>query len=166
MIKLYHGSNTIVHRIDLSLSKKGKDFGRGFYLNPNKEQAKAMAERTVRRMMSGSPIVNSFWFDDTWLTETAELKVRIFDDYSVEWAEFILMNRKNQSDTPVHAYDIVVGPIANDTVGLQLHRFLQGYISIERMIEELHFPGNKALQYFFGTEKAISLLKRAEDEDE
>ena len=83
MIKLYHGSNTIVHRIDLSLSKKGKDFGRGFYLNPNKEQAKAMAERTVRRMMSGSPIVNSFWFDDTWLTETAGLKVRIFDDYSV-----------------------------------------------------------------------------------
>lgn len=60
---------------------------------------------------------------------------------------------------PAHSYDIVVGPIANDTVGLQMRRFIQGYIDIERMIEELHFQ-RPAIQYFFGTEKAISYLKK------
>lgn len=33
MIKLYHGSNVEIDEIDLSKSKKGKDFGCGFYLN-------------------------------------------------------------------------------------------------------------------------------------
>ena len=56
-----------------------------------------------------------------------------------------------------HAKDIVVGPIANDTVGLQMRRFMQGYISIERMIEELKF-NKPAIQYFFGTDLAISYL--------
>ena len=39
MIELFHGSNLAITKIDLSKSKKGKDFGCGFYLNPNKEQA-------------------------------------------------------------------------------------------------------------------------------
>lgn len=38
-------------------------------------------------------------------------------------------------------------------------RFVQGYISIERMIEELRFR-KPAVQYFFGTEKAIGCLKK------
>ena len=60
---------------------------------------------------------------------------------------------------PAHSYDIVVGPIANDTVGLQMRRFIQGYIGIERMIEELRFH-KPAIQYFFGTEKAINYLQK------
>lgn len=60
---------------------------------------------------------------------------------------------------PVHSYDIVIGPIADDTVGLQMRRLMQGYIDIERMVEELRFH-KPAIQYFFGTEKAISYLKR------
>ena len=60
---------------------------------------------------------------------------------------------------PVHSYDIVIGPIADDTVGLQMRRLMQGYIDIERMVEELRFH-KPAIQYFYGTEKAISYLKR------
>ena len=59
----------------------------------------------------------------------------------------------------VHSYDIVVGLIADDTVGLQMRRLMQGYIDIERMVEELRFH-KPAIQYFFGTEKAISYLKK------
>ncbi|MBQ8225377.1 MAG: DUF3990 domain-containing protein [Bacteroides sp.] len=40
MITLYHGSNVEITQIDLSLSRKGKDFGCGFYLNASKQQAK------------------------------------------------------------------------------------------------------------------------------
>lgn len=156
---LYHGSNVYIEKIDLSLSRKGKDFGCGFYLNANKQQAMDMAIRTANRMKSGKPTISAFTFDESILTSN-KLNIKIFNDYSVEWAEFILMNRKNTSDTPAHLYDIVIGPIANDTVGVQIRRFIMGYISIERLIEELKFRGNHSVQYFFGTEAAINFLKK------
>lgn len=160
MVELYHGSNVVIDKIDLSISRKGKDFGCGFYLNPNKEQAMEMAVRTTKRMMRGKPFVNTFLFDDCALVQPdTPLRIKRFDGYSKEWAEFILKNRRNSDATPIHPYDIVIGPIADDTVGLQLHRFMQGYISIERMIEELRFH-KPAIQYFFGTDTAISYLKK------
>ncbi len=159
MIKLYHGSNVVIDKIDLSRSKRGKDFGSGFYLNPNKSQAMEMAVRTSQRMMEGEPVLNTYLFDESLLNDDSLLSVKEFSEYSVEWAEFILKNRKNLSELSVHSYDIVIGPIADDTVGLQMRRFIQGYISIERMIEELRFH-KPAVQYFFGTEKAIGYLKK------
>ncbi|MBP1615369.1 MAG: hypothetical protein H6Q13_2817 [Bacteroidetes bacterium] len=160
MITLYHGSNVEIEQIDLTRSKKGKDFGCGFYLNANEQQASDMAERTARRLMSGNPIVNAYTFDDSILKSPNDLNIKVFDDYSVEWADFVLMNRKNNENTLAHPYDIVIGPIANDTVGVQIRRYIMGYISIENLIKELRFRGNHAVQYFFGTEKAINLLKK------
>ena len=119
-----------------------------------------MAVRTAQRMKEGKPIINTYLFDDSLIrTGHSHLSIKVFEEYSVEWAEFILKNRKNFSDKLAHSYDIVVGPIADDTVGLQMRRFLQGYISVERMIEELKF-NKPATQYFFGTELAISYLRK------
>lgn len=111
MITLYHGSNVSIEQIDLSLSRKGKDFGCGFYLNANRQQAMDMAIRTTQRMRSGTPTVTAYLFDESILNQSG-LNIKIFDDYSVEWAEFVLMNRKNTSETPAHPYDIVIGPIS------------------------------------------------------
>lgn len=158
MIKLYHGSNVGIESIDLSLSKKGKDFGQGFYLNPNKTQAFGMAQRVALTRDMGKPTVTIFEFDESWLHSDG-IEVKVFEDYTPEWAEFVLMNRNNQSDSSAHHYDIVVGPIADDTVGVQLRRFMIGYISIDVLVEELRFHGNHAIQYFFGTDKAVSLLR-------
>lgn len=159
MLTLYHGSNVAIDNIDLSCSRRGKDFGCGFYLNPDKSQALAMAIRTTKRMQEGAPVLNAYTFDEKLLEENSPLSVKVFEGYSIEWAEFILKNRRNLEQTPIHNYDIVIGPIADDTVGLQLRRFIQGYISIERMIDELRFQ-TPAIQYFFGTKKAISYLKK------
>lgn len=41
---LYHGSNQIVTVIDFTKSKPNKDFGKGFYLSADKQQALEMAE--------------------------------------------------------------------------------------------------------------------------
>lgn len=41
---LYHGSNMLIETISLGKSKKAKDFGQGFYLSKEKEQARKMAE--------------------------------------------------------------------------------------------------------------------------
>lgn len=88
MITLYHGSNVEITKIDLSRSKRGKDFGQGFYLNANRQQAMDMAKRTVRTLSVGSPTVNAFEFDDAVLKQANELKIKIFDDCSEDWAEF------------------------------------------------------------------------------
>ena len=41
---LYHGSTIDIPRIDLSLSKPNKDFGRAFYLSDDRQQALEMAQ--------------------------------------------------------------------------------------------------------------------------
>lgn len=41
---LYHGSNTSIDEIDLNQSRPNKDFGKGFYLSDNEEQALQMAK--------------------------------------------------------------------------------------------------------------------------
>ena len=42
-MKLYHGSTIDIREIDLLKSKPNKDFGKGFYLSADKEQAYEMA---------------------------------------------------------------------------------------------------------------------------
>ena len=159
MIRLYHGSNVLIEQIDLSRSKRGKDFGQGFYLNANPDQAMEMAARTTRFLNEGEPTLSCFEFDEDEATKNG-LNIKIFLDYSEEWAEFIVMNRKNNSDIPAHSYDIVIGPIADDTVGVQIRRFIMGYLSASALVEELRFKGDHAIQYFFGTLKAVEFLKR------
>lgn len=42
-MKLYHGTNVDFETIDLQKSNKNKDFGQGFYLTADKDQAEQMA---------------------------------------------------------------------------------------------------------------------------
>ena len=158
MIKLYHGSNIEIDIIDLSKSKIGKDFGKGFYLYPNFDQAYKMAVRAKNINKEGSVIVSAFEFEDDILT-SSELKIKTFTEYTKEWADFVVANRNNKSQIPIHPYDIVIGPIADDNVGTQIYRYSRGFIDIDKLITELKFE-EKAIQYFFGTETAIKLLKK------
>jgi hypothetical protein len=49
---------------------------------------------------------------------------------------------------------------ADDKVGVQIRNFMEGNISIDVFLERLKFIKGITFQYFFGTEKAIKLLKR------
>ena len=158
-MKLYHGSNINIEQIDLSRSKVGKDFGCGFYLSAQEEQAKELAERKTEQIGEGIPTINEYEFDETLLTN-GTLSILRFEGYTKEWAEFVLLNRKNRTRISSHPYDIVIGPIANDTVGYQIRRFTMGIISMEQFIEELKYMKGISFQYFFGTEKAIKHLKK------
>lgn len=160
MITLYHGSNIEIKEIDFSKCKPGKDFGKGFYLNPNYTQAYGMAVKTTKILKNGNETVTSFEFDDSILSCNENLKIKIFADYSEEWADFVVANRKNDSSLPIHDYDIVIGPIADDSVGTQIRRYVEGYLPISKLVEELKFHGDNAIQYFFGTERSLEFLKR------
>ena len=157
-MKLYHGSNMRVVVPDLSRSKPFKDFGTGFYLSDSFDQAMDLAKSKVEQMRTGKATVNEFFFDET-LLDTDELSFKCFDDYSEEWAEFILTNRNNKISQPTHKYDIVYGPIADDGVNYQLRRYRGGLISLQKLIEELKYAKGITFQYFFGTERAIQKLK-------
>lgn len=109
-MKLYHGTNKDFDRIDLLKSKPNKDFGRGFYLSADYEQALNMAQVKVEQLEIGNPIVQSYFIEDDALND---LNVLRFDAYSEEWAKFILLNRNNPTEKPVHEYDVVIGPTAD-----------------------------------------------------
>ena len=154
-MKLYHGSNTKIEKIDLSKCRPYKDFGQGFYLTEIKEQAEKMASRTAH-IYEGEPVVTEFEFDESALTK---LSVKQFDEPNEEWALFVLANRSKESQQPTHSYDIVIGPVADDDIAQLFRNFNDGYINLTMLVEGLKY--NKvSSQYFFHTEAAIKYLRR------
>jgi len=152
---LYHGTNAIINNIDIAQSRVGKDFGLGFYLTPDKQVAHRQAERKFEQFGTGEVLVYKYFVDDEALKM---LRVLRFDDYSLDWARFVLSNRKNRSRQQIHDYDIVKGPIADDVVGYQIRRVEEGIISEEQFLEEIKFH-TVTIQYLFATQKAINLLQ-------
>lgn len=153
---LYHGSNISFETIDLDKSKPYKDFGKGFYLSDSYEQAEEMAKFKVVTF-GGSVVVKQYEVNDSILYDET-LNVKIFTEYSKEWAEFVLANRK--SEKSIHNYDIVYGPIANDKVGLQIRKLQDGSINFEEFLYRLKYMKGITFQYFFGTKRAINKLKK------
>ncbi len=152
---LYHGSNVVIDKIDLSKSKPNKDFGKGFYLSDTYQQAEEMAKfKTL--ILGGEISVTEFEFDEQIL-DSKDVKVLKFDSYSEEWLDFILLNRTSKEIA--HNYDIIYGPIANDKVGAQIFKYYEHSINKEELLERLKYMKGITFQYFFGTEKAISYLK-------
>lgn len=84
-MKLYHGSTIDISEIDLLKSKPNKDFGKGFYLSADKQQAYEMASYKAAQL-DLSPIVNTYEFDERALTNET-FRVKQFDDYSEEMGE-------------------------------------------------------------------------------
>lgn len=154
---LYHGTNIAFDTIDLTKSKPNKDFGQGFYLSREYSQAMEMAKTKFDQIKSGFPTVLTYEVDEQQMNQ---LKVLRFDAYTFEWAQFILMNRRNDTNKPMHDYDIVFGPIANDKVGVQLWKFENQMIDLETFTRNLYRMEGITFQYFFGTERAIKLLKK------
>ena len=153
-MKLYHGSNTKIEKIDLSKCRPYKDFGQGFYLTEIKEQAEKMASRTAH-IYEGEPIVTEFEFDESALTK---LSVKQFDEPNEEWALFVLANRSKENQQPTHSYDIVIGPVADDDIAQLFRNFNDGYINLTMLVEGLKYK-KVSSQYFFHTEAATKYLK-------
>lgn len=157
-MKLYHGSYIAVDHPEIAKGKPFKDFGQGFYLSDTIEQAMEMAQRVVERVGAAqTPVVSTFEFDDSAMTD-GSLKVKCFETYTEEWAEFVLRNRDRKTPQPYHDYDIVYGPIADDGVVRQMRRFELGDITLKELMRELQYPPKITFQYFFGSEKALEKL--------
>lgn len=156
---LYHGSNVTIDVVDFAKSKPGKDFGVGFYLSADEYQAQEMAEKKAL-LLGGEPIITRFEFDEAAALADADIAYQRYENYSLEWGQFVKKNRDNKKHESLHTYDIVYGPIANDNIGLQLRRLNADIIDIDKFVDEIKLKGGETYQYFFGTEKALKYLRK------
>lgn len=150
---LYHGSNVEVRKPQIIKSKRLLDFGTGFYLTSDFEQAKKWAIRTFKRRENGEAIISVFEFEKDRLNELKFLK---FDCADKEWLRYIAKNRTDK--TAQDFYDIVIGPVANDQAIRTVNNYLKGYFT-EDIAIQLLLPQNLKDQYIFKTEKSLSRLK-------
>ena len=153
-MKVFHVSPVAIQQIYLSKSRPNKDFGRAFYLSADEGQAMEMAQFRAE-FEETEPVVNVYDFDDTFF---GQLRVKRFEDYSVEWAHFVYDHRTEPNGRTLHDFDIVYGPIANDRIGAQIARYKQGYISFDEFLKRIQYIKGITFQYAFCTQRAIDKL--------
>jgi len=163
---LYHGSDTSFTVIDLSKSAPKKDFGSGFYTTNDSIQAEKFALMKAKRTHSSQGYVEVFH-----LQNYEGLHIKKFDNSDEEWFDFILCNRGYDSLSTVNVdifFDIVIGPVANDAVGLVLNQFIAGVYGEPGTSEAKETAIRLLLaqklhnQVFFGTEKAVERMRFSE----
>ena len=156
-MKLYHGSNTAIETIDFNKCKPYKDFGRGFYLTEIEGQATLMARRTAS-IYGGEAVVSVFEFNETAALSDLELSIKRFDAPNEEWALFVMNNRSRTHKHPYHEYDIIIGPVADDTIATLFRNFDDGIIDMPTLVNGLKYKKISS-QYFFHSLKAVAYLK-------
>ena len=142
-IIVYHGSQQVVRFPQLKPARFFKDFGSGFYCTRLERQAKRWATR-----FGDVGFVNEYTF-----TPDPSLRAKTFDRMSEQWLDFIAGCRAGKS----HSFDIVEGPMANDTIFNYVQNFIDGKISREAFwaLARFKYPTN---QISFNTQTALSSL--------
>jgi hypothetical protein len=160
---LYHGSTDKVTAIDLSKGVEGKDFGRGFYTTTSRNQAVKFSFLKAKRINSKKGFVSIFQY-----IHNPEIIIKKFEKADADWLLFVLKNRGYTTGQPgdlEKPFDIVIGPVANDAVGLVLNQLLIGTygdpLSAEARNTAIRLLDTTKLynQIFFGTERAVSCLQ-------
>lgn len=147
---LYHGSKTIVESPEIRIQKYNKDFYFGFYCTLFPEQAIRWAIR-----FDGVGYLNEYCY-----TPDDSLKIKRFPEMSGEWLDFIVACRLGKS----HDYDIVEGPMADDTIFNYVQNFADGKISREAFWELAKFK-RPTHQISFHTARALTTLSFVKAEE-
>jgi len=141
---LYHGSSAVVEKPEIRTTRYHKDFYFGFYCTLYQEQAQRWAVRH-----NGTGVVNEYVY-----TPNASLKVLTFPEMSEAWLDFIASCRTGHA----HDYDIVEGPMADDTIFNYVQQFMDGEISREAFWALAKFK-KPTHQISFHTQAALDSLK-------
>ena len=143
-MELYHGSRVIVEFPEIRKTKYTKDFSWGFYCTKSYEQARRWAERQHE-----NGIINVYSYK-----ENKELNVLAFDKMTDEWLDFVAACRAGK----VHNYDIIEGPMADDTIWNFVNDYFDGTISREVFWDYAKFK-HPTHQISFHTLRALDCLK-------
>lgn len=140
---LYHASKQSVEFPEVRKTRYTKDFSWGFYCTSNYGQAVRWANRG-----EGTPIINKYNYD-----EDKTLNILKFCEMNDEWLDFIAKCRKGE----LHRYDIVEGPMADDTVWNYVNDYLAGDMTREQFwsFAKFKYPTH---QISFHTLSALNCL--------
>ena len=145
---VYHGSQVAVRKPEIRKSVHNKDFGFGFYCTIMEAQAIRWAVR-----FTGEGKISEFdYVPDSLLAKLT------FPKMTEEWLDFIADCRRGIP----HDYDIVEGPMANDTIFNYVQDFVDGKISRAAFWELAKFK-HPTHQICFNTQRALATLKFRRD---
>lgn len=147
---LYHGSSIIVEYPEIRKTKYCKDFSWGFYCTKSFTQAHRWATR-----IDGKGIINHYIYN-----EKPKLKILKFNKMTDEWLDFIAECRSGK----IHNYDIVEGPMADDTIWNFVNDFLAGDISRKVFWEYAKFQ-HPTHQISFHTLSALNCIEFKKSEE-
>lgn len=168
-IILYHGSRGGLEGSVKPISRVRCDFGKGFYMGENEEQAKGLI------VEDSSPVLYTMKLK---LSEIPANRILRLNDK--DWIYAVLANRKRIKDFSglriadywiheLNKYDVVIGPIADDRMNEAMQRFSDYTLSDEGLNACLRYV-NYGEQYVAKTDFACSkieiLSERAIHEDE
>lgn len=156
-MELYHGSTLIVRKPNIRRGRKRTDFGQGFYLTTNFEQARRWALLKQQRENTNKAIVSIFEFDETIL-DNPIYKVLRYNGPSEEWLNFVVRNRKGEN---AYNYDYVMGPVANDQLYATISMYEKGTLTSEAAIVQLK-TDTLFNQLSCHTDKAVANLRYIE----
>ncbi len=146
ILRLYHTGFQIIESPDVKAGRKNADFGQGFYLSDNEE----FSRRWARKRSGLRTYLNVYEL------ETEGLRVKRFSR-DEEWFGYIYANRANQPDA-LTDFDVITGPIANDTIYDTFGITTSGYLSKDRALRLLMI-GPEYQQTAVKTEKAAAALR-------
>ena len=165
---LYHGTAQPFSKVDVSMGRDKKDFGKGFYMSFSKEQAVGMMHKKYRQALARRPNIDNSKFKETLYEITIDLEyaktlnVKEFKTADEQWLDFILMCRE-KGGTP-HSYDLIIGPTADDDTMVCLNSYWRGFYgdigSDEAKDKLLKFlePENLGIQVFVGKQEVADRL--------
>ncbi len=139
-MKLYHTSDREIVHPDIHHGRKNADFGWGFYLTPDRE--------FTYRWARDNAVVNEYELDEQGLDIYTFCR-------NVEWFEYIFNNRRLKDGLKS---DVVIGPIANDTIFDTLGIITSGYLKPEDAMKLLMI-GPEYTQVAIKTEKGAGQLR-------
>ena len=143
-IMVYHGSSQIVDTPEIRIARFNKDFYFGFYCTIMRRQAERWATRYGQ-----TGYVNLYEYH-----QNENLKMLKFEKMTEEWLDFIAACRVGRA----HDYDIVEGPMADDTIFNYVQGFIDGKYSRAAFWElaKFKYPTH---QISFHTARALTTLK-------
>ena len=156
-MKLYHGSTEIVEQPKIIVSDNFLDFGYGFYTSTSKEQAVRWAKIKKNRLKRATAYLNIYEIDDIVFSNSL-FSVLNFENPNKEWLDFVMDNRWGGA---MHHYDIVQGPVANDTLYRVFTLYESGVLTLEETIKRLK-TNELFNQISFHSEKILGNLKFTE----
>lgn len=158
MSRVYHGSIDEVVNPEIRQPNRSLDYGSGFYTTTSYEQAKRWVERRMKDKGVAVGYVNIYELDEKLVKN---MKSLFFEKPTEEWVSFVMRNRTERNF--IHDYDVVYGPVADDSVYTQFALYEGGIISLPTLIHELK-TYKLVDQYLFHTEKSLLAIKFVKSE--